>query len=252
MLPPSGAATTADRDLSALGSFAFALSVGEDAVATEIREIYVTSEADGVRISLTPSYDSGSFAVVLGIAAAALHAAGGRYGDDADHEWRLKRVLTEYAREHERFLVEWAAMTPERRAALTAGPRETILNVRATALCAPGTEAELRALLRTHSTTPALIIAVFEAAWRADNPAAVHAAVSESQPAVALEAVVTALNVIGFTGVQQASFLIEKADVLSSLDSDARKSLAARVPAVPDAEVRVFLERALNSARRTS
>src|SRR5262249_17440717 len=161
--------------------------------------------------------DAGSFAVVLALAAAALHAAGGRYGDDADNDWSLDEVLAEYGRERERLLSESAAITPAKRAALTEGPCEALRNARAAELCARGREAELAAFCRRGCAPAASTGVVLDLAWRGNHGAAARAAIAAAPPALAVEALLGAFNVMGATGVRQASFLVEEARVLSVL-----------------------------------
>ncbi len=229
--------------MTALRSMRFAFLVGDESVLADI-EVDVTRDDPGVRITMHPSPTFGSRGVALGIAAAALQAGGGRYGDDADHDWTLRRVVSEYERLAEELTVAWAGMSHDNREALVLPSREALHAARAVASCAPGCEAELDALLRGETVSAALVNHVFEAAWRAGNAEAARIVVRSSPAAVAEDALMQVLNVVGLTGRLQGTFLVEKAEVFALVDDQVKRAFAARAPNLPDPDLRALVLRA--------
>jgi len=94
-------------------TFGFAL---DGATIPALLEISSNVEGAAVRISVSQHDTFAEEEVALGLLAAALHAGGGRYGDDGDHEWSAKKVLTEFTKAARALRERWSGMSAEQRA----------------------------------------------------------------------------------------------------------------------------------------
>lgn len=124
--------------IDALPGYSYVLRLGDDPITVSPGVLSVAEEDGGTHITFSPSRDVGGWAAALAIAAAALHAGGGSYGDDAGSELKGKKVLAEYKRALKDAGADWSRMDPDERAAIVATAQREALLARAKVAAQPG------------------------------------------------------------------------------------------------------------------